>query len=132
MGSNIRDFHLGLEKYKNDIPENVRKVHRAVSLEALKGVVRMSPVDTGRLRANWQVSNGSPATGDLDATDKRGGATIAKGSTANASAEPYTETFITNNLPYSEFIENGGSDQAPQGMLNVTFNRLRAWLARQR
>lgn len=133
MSSNIREFDLALAKDAREWPaEQVEKVHRAVALEALKGVVRMTPVDTGRARANWQVSQDAPATGEVDATDKPGAATIGAGSVEIAAARPFTVTYVTNNLPYIEELEGGSSKQAPAGMLNVTYNRLRGWLARQR
>lgn len=132
MGSNIRDFTLGLDRFVEDIDQNVEKVHRAVALEALKGVVRMTPVDTGRARANWQVSQDAPAAGEVEATDKRGSATITSGGAVALAAPAYSETFIANNLPYIEELEGGSSTQAPAGMLNVTYVRLRNWLERQR
>lgn len=132
MGSNIRDFTLGLDRFAKEIDENVEKVHRAVALEGLNGVVRMTPVDTGRARANWQVTQDVPATGDTEATDKGGGATINTGNAAIGQAPAYSVTYLTNNLDYIETLEGGSSKQAPAGMLSVTFNRLNAWLARRR
>lgn len=133
MSSNIREFNLALKKVGQEWPaERVAKVHRAVALEGLRGVVQMTAVDTGRARANWQVTRDTPAEGATEATDKSGSATLAAGAAQIASVEPYTVTWITNNLPYIERLESGYSQQAPSGMLNVTFNRLRSWLARQR
>ena len=132
MGSNIREFEMGLDRFVEDIDTNVGKVHRAVLLEGLKGVVQMTPVDKGRARANWQVSHGAPATDQVEATDKRGAATRARGAAVIAEAEPYSVTYLTNNVDYIEELENGSSQQAPSGMLNVTYNRLRAWLGRRR
>jgi hypothetical protein len=132
VGSNIREFQMGLSRFKSDIDVNVGKLHRAVALEGLKGVVRMTPVDTGRARANWQVTQDVPATSEVDGEDKGGGRTIAAGSGAIAGAPPYSVTYIANNLPYIETLEDGGSTQAPNGMLNVTYQRLQNWLARMR
>jgi hypothetical protein len=132
VSSNLKEFELGLDEFENETDRQVEKLHRAVALEALKGVVLMSPVDTGRFRANWQVTPGTPATTELDQVDKPGGRTIAAGSAEIAKAQAYSVTWITNNVPYAEELENGSSQQAPQGMLNVTYNRLVAWLARKR
>jgi hypothetical protein len=132
VGSNIREFQMGLSRFKADIDVNVGKLHRAVALEGLKGVVRMNPVDTGRMRANWQVTQDVPATDEVEAEDKGGGKTIAAGSGVIAGAPPYSVTYIANNVPYAEAIENGSSKQAPAGMLNVTYQRLVRWLQRQR
>jgi hypothetical protein len=132
MASNIREFEMGLKEFADSIPQQVGQLHRAVMLEGLKGVVLMTPVDTGRARGNWQVSIGSPAVGELETTDKAGGSTIAKGSQGIQQVQPYTVSWITNNLDYIEALEGGHSQQAPAGMLNVTFQRLKGWLGRQK
>lgn len=133
MSSNIREFSMALAKDAREWPaEQVEKAHRAVALEGLKGVVQMTPVDTGRARANWQVTQDEPATGVVDATDKPGATTIGAGSAKVGEAKPFSVTYITNNLPYIEKLEDGHSKQAPAGMLNVTYARLKAWLGRQR
>lgn len=132
MSSNIREFNLGLKEFEDEIPKYVGQLHRAVMLEGLKGVVQMTPVDTGRARGNWQVTMATPALGEVDAEDKRGAATIAKGGQAIQQVQPYSVSWIANNLPYIEELEGGSSKQAPAGMLNVTFTRLQSWLARQR
>lgn len=125
MSSNVRSFNLRLSQYaEREIPEKVGKLHRALALEGLRGVVLMSPVDTGRFRGNWQVTQGEPAAGALEATDKAGGPTIAKGSAVIAQAKPFSATWIVNNLPYAQRLEDGWSKQAPGGMVKVTAARL--------
>ena len=126
------EFDLSLEKFGKEIPEAMSKIHRAVALEGLRGLVQMTPVKDGRARADWQVSNGSPATGETGAFDKAGGATIAAGSAEIANAKPFSVTHIANNVPYIEELENGSSKQAPGGMLALTYQRLTGWLARRR
>lgn len=132
MGSNIREFTMGLDRFVDEIDTNVEKIHRGVALEGLKGVVRMTAVDTGRARANWQVTQNVPATSEVDATDKRGTKTRRAGFEEAQKATAYSVTHITNNVDYIEDLENGSSQQAPQGMLHVTYNRLQSWLARRR
>lgn len=132
MASNIREFEMGLKEFADSIPAQVGQLHRAVMLEGLKGIVQMTPVDTGRARGNWQVTMDSPAAGEVDAEDKSGGVTLAKGTQGIQQVQPYSVSWITNNLDYIESLESGHSQQAPHGMLNVTFNRLQSWLARKR
>lgn len=132
MGSNIREFSLGCQRFTAGIDDHVSRIHRAVTLEGLRGVVLMTPVDTGRARANWQVTTDLPAVAVLDAEDKSGGRTIAGGNAVIGTVKPYSVTFIANNVPYIEELEGGSSRQAPAGMLNVTFARLQRWLERPR
>lgn len=68
-------------------------IFRAVSYDVFGRIVVRTPVDTGRLRGNWHISQ-----------------VITLGE----------RVFISNNLPYAEAIEDGHSKQAPMGMVKVT------------
>jgi len=74
----------------------------------------------GRLRANWQCTLNSPATGKLEAKDKTGTQTISKTKAVTERAKLTSSLFLINNLPYAEAIEDGWSGQAPWGMVKVT------------
>lgn len=124
MSSNIREFNLAIAREVALVPERIGKVHRALALEAVASIVRMTPVDTGRARANWSVSHDTPSQGSSDATDQSGGATIAAAAAQVANIQPYEITWIANNLPYIEQLEKGSSKQAPAGMVAVTAARL--------
>lgn len=118
-------------------------VVRKLAMEALQGVVQMSPVDTGRFRGSWRVglnqvdgstsvaigeqsvagskyrkANGSQATAQA----------LSAGSPQIAAAKWGDTVYITNNVEYAEPLERGHSKQAPAGMLRVTFERLKAGL----
>jgi hypothetical protein len=132
MASNVRDFNLTVKRFGDEIPALVEARHRALTLEALKGVVLMSPVDKGRFRGNWQVTIGEPAQASLlDALDKAGSVTIAKGAEVIAQAKAFSITWIVNNLAYANELEKGHSKQAPAGMVAITMARLRNMLARR-
>jgi len=96
---------------------------REITMQALQGVVMMSPVDKGTYRASHQVTIDSVTMGyDLDKQDKSGAATIQEGAevvrTINTA---FGESTVQTNLPYAESLETGHSGQAPQGVYGVTF-----------
>lgn len=70
-------------------------------------VIKRTRVDEGRLRGNWQISEGSPETGVVDVTNTLAegqvptelAAAIQKGST------PEGVTYFVNNLPYAKVYE---------------------------
>ncbi len=98
-------------------PKNWDQKFRAVMMEL--GWTQEGYVG-GRFRANWQHGFGSPASGELERTDKDGGptkATIRAGIDGSPAAGVH---FISNNLPYAQKLENGYSDQAPKGMVGIT------------
>jgi hypothetical protein len=74
----------------------------------------------GRFKANFQMSIGSPATGNLDAIDKDGSATLASHANIVSAAKAGAVYYIVNNLPYAKRIEEGWSRQAPIGLVALT------------
>lgn len=106
----------------NQVEEDVGKKVRFISLQILNEVVYRSPVDTGRFRANNQVSVGSPDYGVTEATDKSGGSTLQQGSAVIARGKAFDVIYIQNNLPYAVPLENGHSKQAPSGIYAVSFH----------
>jgi hypothetical protein len=95
-------------------------VLRGTSLDIASAVIMRTPVDTGRLRANWQVQINSVPSGEITETDASGGKTQRKAKSEIDKAKVADSIFLVNNLPYAEVIENGSSDQAPAGMVEVT------------
>ncbi|HCC5759898.1 MULTISPECIES: HK97 gp10 family phage protein [Citrobacter] len=108
--------------FMNQVEEDVGKKLRFISLQLLNEIVSRSPVDTGRFRANNQVSIGSPEYSTTDTTDKNGSVTLQQGSAVIAQGKPYSVIYIQNNLPYAEPLENGHSQQAPAGIYAVSFH----------
>ena len=74
----------------------------------------------GTLRGNWQASIGSPSRGIVAGEDKSGAATIAKIALISSTAKLGDTAYLVNNLPYAKKIEEGGSTQAPEGMVRVS------------
>lgn len=97
-----------------------------ICMTLLTDVVTNTPVDTGRARANWQPSIGSPASGTIEATDKDGSATINKG--ANVIKHAAGNVFyLTNNLPYIYRLEfDGWSKQKRKGWVRTAVKRAKA------
>jgi hypothetical protein len=93
---------------------------RKIAMEIFRRVVMRSPVDTGRFRGNWQAEINAPAAGQLAATDKGGGATLAKIQAVVEQATVGMHIFLANNLPYARRLEYGWSKQAPAGMVRIT------------
>ena len=128
MSSNIREFELGLDLFgKKDVPKAVGDFRDAVSLDALRGVVLLTPVKSGRLRGNWQTTVGVPAEGNIEVTDKSGGPTIAKGAAVIGSAKkrPFEAIWLHNGVEYSEFVNDGTPLVPAVHMVEQTVNRLR-------
>ena len=121
------NFKFSLPKLEKQIDEVVIQVQKVVALQILTGVVNMTPVRTGRARGNWQVTIGQPSDAYSETkTDKEGGSTISAGRGVIESITTLGAVYLTNNVPYIIPLETGSSTQAPQGMVQVTLDRVAA------
>ena len=97
---------------------NVETVARKVTLDLFTKVTRMSPVDTGRFKANWNFSYGQPDyTITASTNQSRGTAQAMKAATMDVGGI----TYLSNGLPYAARLESGWSHtQAPAGMVRIS------------
>lgn len=131
-GSPVSDFDLKIDDFVNRTGLKVRTVVKKLVFDVFREVLRKSPVDTGRFRANWRVSAGAPDLTTTSVAEKGTGSAV--GLTLSDASKKVNEVFaggatpnevwITNNVPYAEFLERGGSSQAPSGVLRVSLDRV--------
>lgn len=103
---NFSQFSAGLKQGALDALAEVEDFKMALALNILARVVNLTPVDTGRLKGNWQVGINRPATG-IRATDKTGDQTVLKGAEAIETSPMGSDIWITNNVNYATYIEFG-------------------------
>jgi len=125
-------FGKDLSKFNDKALDAAKKVLQGAALEVLGSVVKRTPVDTGRLRGNWQTSLNSARSGEVDT-----GANVAlrKIATETSKMRLSDSIYMMNNLPYARTVEygtfpqgkgktdktlNGFSSQAVGGMVRVT------------
>jgi hypothetical protein len=131
----MTSFTLDVKKFAEKTEKDADAAISKICLDLLSDIVLNTPVDSGRARANWQCSIGSPAIGEVQFdADTGSGITapresaasaraIAAGSAAVASA-PRNIFWISNNLPYIYRLEfDQWSKQAPSGMVRLAINR---------
>jgi hypothetical protein len=96
-----------------------REKIRGTLLSFCRRVIRETPVDTGRLRGNWQSSLNVPENAPIERFQKAqsSGSSSAEVSSTINRLQIGNIFWFTNNLPYARRIEEGYSLQAPQGML---------------
>ena len=117
-------FAADLSRFAKKAEAATDAVVRKVTIDLFHDVVRRTPVDTGRLKANWQVSQNVPVSGTLTTTDKSGATTIAAITVGVGGAG--SVTYLANNLPYAHRIEYDGwsHTKAPAGMVRVSMARV--------
>lgn len=82
--------------------KDLGKLCKAIKIELFSGVVADTRVDTGRLRGNWQIQEGTAAKGEVDTLDPTGSAVTAD---INSKSSEDGVTYFTNNLPYAKVYE---------------------------
>lgn len=128
---------------------------KKVMFEAYTRVLKKTPVDTGHLRQNWQISFNRPPSYALGGTNPSG----APSATQLSKIDMVTDltamigsggrlvlptAIISNMLPYAETVDKGlypsppkrglgktirgYSKQAPKGMTRPTIDELNRWL----
>lgn len=119
-------FASDLQKFAKKTGAAMDHVVRASVLTMGENIIKASPVDTGRFRANWQHNTGTPASGPVESLDLSGAATLAKLNASVAPVKAGNIEYLTNNLPYAIPLEYGYSDQAPGGMVRIEVARFQA------
>lgn len=116
------DFALSLMRFRDQTLDDMDEIFRRMVIEIGSTVIRLSPVDTGRFRGNWQFTVDEPASASLDNYDKTGHDTIAR-LVADAQHLTFGQTaYLVNNLVYGIPLEYGHSNQAPTGFVRTTLD----------
>jgi hypothetical protein len=141
----VARWNVNLQELARRYNQRFEDVARMTCIELFSRVVLRSPVDTGRFRANWQLSYASIDTSVTTSTDETGNDKIAQIRATAAEFKLGQILYFTNSLPYAAVLEyglypnppeegskkrgeagkavhvvGGYSMQAPQGMVRVT------------
>ncbi len=126
MADPFKRFNLALKAASREVPQMHLTLQKRLALLGLRGVVFKTPVDTGRARGSWQAG-GVTNESVTDRLDPDGGNAVSIGlANLNAIRKPFGVMFIFSNLPYIVPLEDGHSQQAPQGMVALTARELEA------
>jgi hypothetical protein len=122
--NNIEQFAADLDKLAELTGELPADITRMVALDLYAELISRNPVDTGYSRANWRIGIGAPdTTVEPSERPKSGSAVIGAPSPDAALVKSIDGTeivFITNSVEYVVFLEEGGSQQAPNGFIAIS------------
>ena len=127
-------FSDDIKKFTVKCTSNSDQVVRRTVFGIMESIDMMSPVGDatywkskpppgyvgGHFRANWQLNEGSPPTGEIEGTAWQGALDREKAKVpAKAAGKVF---YYGNTLPYAQAIEDGtGSPrQAPHGLVGIT------------
>lgn len=121
-------FQADIAKFVKKANGNIEQAVRQTTILLAQGVVLKTPVDTGRARGNWQFGSAAIPTGIIDAVDVSGQTVLSKMIGQIGESSVGGITYIANNLPYIERLEDGYSDQAPVGMVRLTITEFKDYV----
>lgn len=122
--TNLRQFNARVRKLTKSLPRDQQvRFQKKIVLEALRRIVLKTPVKTGRARGNWQTTiNTRPGNVlDVRSGDRN---PISAGLSALGRLRPGQIVYLTNNVPYIIFLEEGTPNMAPIGMVKTTVQEL--------
>ncbi len=135
-------FSASIGKWAGDTITRTENVGKQAAIALFRGIILDTPVDTGRLRANWQASADSPVFSQLALDDKDGAQTVEKMTTVVLAQGQDFTVYMTNSLTYALVVEygeykdkdgnpangphtiGGYSIQAPAGMARRNMTRI--------
>lgn len=121
----LQKFSRRIRYRATRVSKNTDDLVKKVVLAVDQAVVLATPVDTGRARANWIPSIGSPSNDVLPEPPSKGAALRSSLEAAERVAQQYTRgnstagptVHITNNLPYIGALNDGSSKQSPKNFV---------------
>lgn len=104
----------------NDVGKEKERLVRAFAFDLYGNIIKGTPVDTGRARANWNMTNDTPNFSTTESTSPRFGTGISGDKVI----------YIANGLPYINRLDAGYSSQAPNGIIAPAIAKTRNKYAR--
>lgn len=122
MAGTTGTFALDIAKFIEKTKKKPSLVVKKIVFDMHAEVARLTPIDTGRARANWQVGPGLNGISLWSGFTK--GATLL-GDVGKIDLIAY----IFNNVEYIQYLENGSSQkQAPHGMVRITVAKFQQYV----
>ncbi len=127
-GVDISDFSLGIDIEMRELEEDVSLITKKTAIDLYGRIISKTPVDSGRAQNSWFIKEGSPDESVLEEGEY--GELDSGSATAKANADlgklgKYPTVFITNNLEYIGYLEDGSSTQAPSGMVSLSMEEVK-------
>jgi hypothetical protein len=111
--ANVKAFKLDIKKVAEKLDVSIGIIVTKIALEAWTKLTDRTPVDTGRAKASWTIKESSPSSVVPEPGDYFDPELPAKNYQGKKSV------FVTTALDYVSFLNDGTSDQAPAGFVEI-------------
>ena len=116
----IADAFRDAEAELIDLANQLTRSQLLLAITALREV---TPIDTGRARASWDISEGRPIFADTGVRAARSGGLLASSALSPIQTGQVVDFYITNGVPYIADLNQGRSRQAPRRFIERTLLR---------
>lgn len=123
--ANAFRFKADLDKFADTIGVDIRTVRKKVSFDLFASILKKMPVDTGRARFGWEMTDNSPSGAPPPPPGQYPLAPSVFLQPARFD-DPFSVTVISNKVPYIRALEFGHSQQAPNGMVRIAIAEVEA------
>ena len=128
-----KSFELQIKEFENMTTEKSELLFKKVCFDLSNSIIMDSPVDSGRLRGNFQPDINSIQNDVLEIDDKSGSVTVAKVATTTNKLKLGQYFTLTNNLDYAIHLEFGTakfgfSPKSPKGFIGINVMRFQTFV----
>lgn len=129
----MANFMDAINQWVEETEVHIDDILQTIVIKVGESVVRLSPVDTGLFRGNWQMTIDGGSSSSLLRYDQTGDSTLATIASVANSFTAGQVAYIQNHVLYGDDLEwglyngptakvtdEGYSRQAPAGMVRVT------------
>ena len=128
----IRQFNGDVNQWIEQVERGLNDVVQIFGEKVHAALVDASPVDTGRFKANMQITANKPPLYALNQYDKDGAKTKAEGRRTLYAllhgGGAVKSLYFSNMLIYANALEYGHSKQAPAGVFGIVSIKLRTYM----
>lgn len=111
----MANFRLQVKKFEDKFTEKSKRLYQREARNLLYSLVDETPVQTGRLKANWRVGVGKVNTYyDKDRFSPKGSVPRREGSKIISYLNVGQPVYITNRTPYAAYVNYGTSKMEPR------------------
>lgn len=116
IAKSAKELERDIKRISDRLNVNINRVTRKVAFDVHAKITRRTPVDTGRARACWGMTEAKPLDvtlpeGNYGASDTRRLVSLRPGASPNGMPPVI---WMWNNLPYITTLEFGGYPNPPK------------------
>lgn len=118
-------FAAQIGSFCKNTQDKLQRIRRGIIIKLFSAVILDTPVDTGRLRGNWQLKEGDPEQSTRELLDPSGAVAISEMTEGVNKSKAEEVMYLSNNLPYAARVEFDGwsHTKAPEGMVRKNIAR---------